>query len=381
MKITRAYQFRLYPTKEQEVLIHKTFGCTRFLYNQMLDEKKKDKTLGKYDLFKKIPEYIKNYSFLSEVDSCSLRNSVTDLMVGFDRYYKNLGGYPNYQKRGVKESYRTNCNRSSYKGKEYASIEVDLKENTIALPKLKKVKIRGYRKLEKLPGRILNATIKQIGNKYYVSVCVEEEIEIPVLSEKRAIGIDVGIKNMVVTSDGEYYENPDFLKKYERRIQGYQQELSRRKKGSKNYKKTLRKIEELYRKLKNARKKYIEEVVAKILKGKEIILAERLKVKEMLSKKNNPKSVRKSISDVSFEKILQTIEYKCKWNGKIFYQVSTYYPSSQICSECGHKDASMKDYGKREYICPVCKLNIERDYNASRNILQEGLRELKIVYN
>lgn len=324
MKITRAYQFRLYPTKEQEVLIHKTFGCTRFLYNQMLDEKKKNKTLGKYDLFKKIPEYIKNYSFLSEVDSCSLRNSITDLMVGFDRYYKNLVGYSNYQKRGVKESYRTNCNRSSYKGKEYSSIEVDLKENTITLPKLKKVKIRGYRKLEKLPGKILNATIKQVGNKYYVSVCVEEEIEIPVMSEKQAVGIDVGIKNMVVTSDGEYYKNPDFLKKYE------------------------------------------------------IILAERLKIKEMLSKENDPKRVRKSISDVSFEKILQTIEYKCKWNGKIFHQVSSYYPSSQICSECGHKDTTMKDYGKRKYICPVCKLNIERDYNASRNILQEGLRELKI---
>ena len=238
MKITKAYQFRLYPTKEQEILIHKTFGCTRFLYNQMLEEKKKDKMLSKFDLFKKIPEYIKNYPFLSEVDSCSLRNSITDLMIGFDRYYKQLGGYPNYQKRGVKESYRTNCNRSSYKGKEYASIEVDMKEKTITLPKLKKVKIRGYRKLEQLPGRILNATIKQVGYKYYVSVCVEEELEIPVMSEKRAIGIDVGVKNMVVTSDGEYYENPDFLKKYERRIKGYQQELSRRKKGSKNYNKT-----------------------------------------------------------------------------------------------------------------------------------------------
>ena len=106
MKITKAYQFRLYPTKEQEVLIHKTFGCTRFLYNQMLEEKKKDKMLSKFDLFKKIPEYIKNYPFLSEVDSCSLRNSITDLMIGFDRYYKKLGGYLNYQKRGVKESYR-----------------------------------------------------------------------------------------------------------------------------------------------------------------------------------------------------------------------------------------------------------------------------------
>ena len=155
--------------------------------------------------------------------------------------------------------------------------------------------------------------------------------------------------------------------------------LKKVKIGSKNYNKTLRKLEELYRKLKNARKKYLEEVVSKILKGKEIILVERLKVKEMLSKENNPKSVRKSISNVMFQKILQTIEYKCKWSGKTFHQISTYYPSSQICSECGYKDATMKDYGKREYICPVCKTKIERDYNASRNILQEGLRELKIA--
>ncbi|HIQ94114.1 TPA: transposase [Candidatus Ventrenecus stercoripullorum] len=138
-------------------------------------------------------------------------------------------------------------------------------------------------------------------------------------------------------------------------------------------------MEKLYRKLKNARKKYLEEVVSKILKGKEIILAERLKVRKMLSKENNPKNVRKSISNVSFQTILQTIEYKCKWSGRLFHQISTYYPSSQICSECGHKDTIMKDYRKREYICPVCKIKIERDYNASRNILQEGLRELKIA--
>ena len=128
---------------------------------------------------------------------------------------------------------------------------------------------------------------------------------------------------MVVTSDGEYYENPEFLKKYERRIKGYQQELSRRKKGSKNYNKTLRKLEKLYRKLKNARKKYLEEVVSKILKGNEIILAERLKVRKMLSKENNSKNLRKSISNVSFQKILQTIEYNCRWCGKTFHQIST----------------------------------------------------------
>ena len=379
MKITRAYQFRLYPTAEQEILIHKTFGCTRFLYNQMLDEKKKNVTLSKFDLFKKIPEYIEKYPFLSEVDSCSLRSSITDLMGGYERFLNKNGCYPKYQKRGIKKSYRTNCTRSTYKGKEYATIQVDLQGKYITLPKLKKVKIRGYRCLDKLPGKILNATIKQVGYKYYVSVCVEEEKEEVIYTEQRAIGIDIGIKHMVVTSDKTYYENPEFLKKYERRIQGYQQELSRREKGSKNYEKTLRKLEELYRKLKNARKKYLEEVVSKIMKKKEIIIAEKLKVKEMLCKDNNPKSVRKNISNVMFQKILQTLEYKCKWSSKTFHQISTYYPSSQICSECGYKDSAMKDYGIRKYECPVCGIQLERDYNASRNILEEGLRELSLV--
>ena len=142
---------------------------------------------------------------------------------------------------------------------------------------------------------------------------------------------------------------------------------------------TKRKLEELYRKLKNARKKYMEEVVSKIMKKKEIIIAEKLKVKEMLCKDNNPKSIRKNISNVMFQKILQTLEYKCKWSGKIFHQISTYYPSSQICSECGYKDSAMKDYGIRKYECPVCGIQLERDYNASRNILEEGLRELSLV--
>ena len=379
MKITRAYQFRLYPTHEQEILIRKTFGCTRFLYNQMLDEKKKNVTLSKFDLFKKIPEYMEKYPFLSEVDSCSLRSSITDMMVGYERFLNKMGGYPKYQKRGIKKSYRTNCTRSTYKGKEYATIQVDLQGKYITLPKLKKVKIRGYRSLDKLPGKIFNATIKQVGYKYYVSVCVEEEIEEVIYTEQRAIGIDIGVKHMIVTSDKTYYENPDFLKKYERRIQGYQQELSRKEKGSKNYEKTLRKLEELYRKLKNARKKYLEEVVSKIMKKKEIIITENLKVKEMLCKDNNPKSVRKNISNVMFQKILQTLEYKCKWSSKTFHQISTYYPSSQICSECGYKNLAMKDYGIRKYECPACGIQLERDYNASRNILEEGLRELSLA--
>ena len=177
MKIHRAYQFRLYPTKEQEVFIRKTFGCTRFVYNYCLDLKRNNKHLTKFDLMKELPRLKKEYPFLREVDSCSLQNAITDLMAGFRLFEKGIGSYPKFKKKGEKESFRTSFVTSSYKGIVYENIKVDLTKRVIELPKLKAVKIRGYRNLDKLPGRILNATIREVGTKFYVSVCVEEEIE------------------------------------------------------------------------------------------------------------------------------------------------------------------------------------------------------------
>ena len=255
MKIHRAYKFRLYPTKEQVVYIRKTFGCTRFVYNYCLDLKRKNKYLTKFDLIKELPKLKKEYPFLKEVDSSSLQNAVTDLMVGFDKHIKGQGGYPRFKKKGVKESFRTNFITSSYKGRVYENIKVDLKRRVIELPKLKEIKIRGYRNLERLPGRILNATIKEIGTRFYVSLCIEEELELPEKVTNKAVGIDIGVKNLVVTSNKEYYGNPRYLDKYERKIKRLQLELSRKVKGSKNYIKNKKKIEEVYRKLKNARKK------------------------------------------------------------------------------------------------------------------------------
>ena len=177
MIIHKAYKFRMYPTKTQETLIHKTFGCTRFVYNYCLDLKRNNKYLTKFDLMKELPNLKKEYLFLREVDSCSLQNAITDLMAGFGLFEKGIGSYPRFKKKGEKESFRTSFVTSSYKGIVYENIKVDLTKRVIELPKLKAVKIRGYRNLDKLPGRILNATIREVGTKFYVSVCVEEEIE------------------------------------------------------------------------------------------------------------------------------------------------------------------------------------------------------------
>ena len=374
MKILKAYQFRLYPTKEQEVFIRKTFGCTRFVYNYCLDLKRKNKYLTKFDLIKELPKLKKEYPFLREVDSMSLQNTITDLMVGFDKHIKGQGGYPRFKKKGVKESFRTSYITSSYKNSIYENIKVDLKRRVIELPKLKEVKIRGYRNLEELSGRILNATVKEVGTKFYVSLCIEEELELPERVTNKAVGIDIGVKNLVVTSNGDYYGNPRYLDKYERKIKRLQQELSRKVKGSKNYIKNKKKIEEVYRKLKNARKKTVEKIVQQVTMYHDIIITENLQVKKMLVHKNNHKKLRKEITNATFSEIIRILKYKSLWLNKIFIQISPYYASSQICSRCGNKDTVMKDLRIRGYRCSKCGLEIDRDYNAIINILNEGLK-------
>lgn len=375
MLVNKAYKFRIYPTKEQEVLINKTIGCTRLVYNIMLSKKKINNKLNKYDLIKEIPILYQEYPFLKEADSMSLRCAIIDLCNGFDKYYKKTGGYPKFKKKGNKDSYRTNLITSTYKGKVYENIKLDLKEKIITLPKLKEVKIRGYRHLKKIDGRIINVTIERLANKYYVSVCVEENIiSIQKRKEEYALGIDIGVSNIVVTSDKEYYGNPRYLEKYERKIKGLQKGLSRKVKGSKNYNKNKIKIQEVYRKLKNARKKLVEEIVSKVTRNNDIIITERLKVKGMLNKKDKgTKKLRKEIINATFSEIIRKLEYKCRWLNKIFYQVDTYYPSSQICNRCGNVDKRMKDIRKREYKCSKCNNEIERDLNASINIMYEGI--------
>ena len=214
----------------------------------------------------------------------------------------------------------------------------------------------------------------EVGTKFYVSLCIEEELELPEKVTNKAVGIDIGVKNLIVTSNKEYYGNPKYLDKYERKIKRLQLELSRKVKGSKNYIKNKKKIEEVYRKLKNARKKTVEKIVSNITQNHDIIIAENLQVKKMLVHKNNHKKLRKEITNATFSEIIRILKYKCLWLNKIFIQISPYYPSSQICSRCGNKDTVMKDLRVREYRCSKCGLEIDRDYNASINILNEGLK-------
>ncbi len=367
----KSYQFRLYPNDKQIIMIQKTFGCTRLVYNYYLEKRKKENTTC-FDTIKDLPNLYSEYPFLKEVDSCSLRCSLFDLDDAFKRYFHKQTNYPKFKgKYSSKRSYRTNYITNNYKEKRYENIRVDLKRKVIILPKLKEVKIRGYRNLETLPGRIINATISENSSgKYYASVLVEVNHIVPKIIPKTIVGIDLGIKDVVITSDGEKVKNEKIIEKYEKRIKRKQRELSRREKGSSNYYKTKRKLAILFQKLKNARKHFIHQITKKLVLENDIVVSETLKAKEMIEEKK----FSKYLTDVSLSEICRILEYKAKYYGKRYIQIDSYYPSSQECSRCGYKNEKVKDLSVRNWLCPECGSYHDRDINASMNILFEGIK-------
>ena len=372
MYMYKSYRFRLYPNDSQIIMIQKTFGCARLVYNHYLEKRKKEH-LTCFDTIKDLPNLYSEYPFLKEVDSCSLRCSLFDLEDGFKRFIKHQNNYPKFKgKYSSKRSYRTNYITSTYKGRKYENIKVDLKRKVIILPKLKEVKIRGYRDLETLPGRIINATISEYSSgKYYVSILVEVNHIVPKIIPKTTVGIDLGIKDVVITSDGEKTKNEKIIEKYEKRIKRKQRELARREKGSSNYYKTKRKLAILFQKLKNARKYFIHQITKKLVLENDIVVSETLKVKEMIEEKK----FSKSLTDVRLSEICRILEYKAKYYGKRYIQIDSYYPSSQECSRCGYKNEKVKDLSVRDWVCPECGSYHDRDINASQNILFEGIKK------
>jgi len=371
MIINKAYKFRLYPNEKQKELINKTFGCTRLVYNYYLNKKQTlykeaKNNLSCYETIKDLINLYKEYPFLKEIDSMSLRCALFDLDNAYTKFFKEKIGYPKYKRKYGKNSYRTNYIKSTYKNKIYENIILDLNKKQITLPKLKQVKIRGYRNIKEIKGRIINATITREANKYYVSVVYEQDIEINNTIPTSIVGIDLGIKDLVITSDNE-----KAIKKYEKRIKQIQKELSRKQPKSNNFYKTKQKLQRIYQKLRNARKYLIHEITSKITNEYDIIVTETLKLKNMI--KNH--HLAKSLSDASLNEIKRQLEYKSKWKGKQFYQIDTYYPSSQLCSKCGYQNKITLDLNVRNYICPNCQNELDSDYNAACNIMFEGLKK------
>ena len=375
----KAYKFRIYPNEEQRCLINKSFGCARFIYNYYLNKIIKD---GYINANACIKDYVDNlkyeYQFLTEIDSIIIRKSLFNLEDSFKRYFNKIADYPKYKSKYKRNSYNTSAIYRNYNRKKYCNIEVDLENKSIKLPKIKWISCRGYRKLEKIDGKIINATISREPNgKYYVSILYE----VPSLANyyvipKSIVGIDLGVKKLITLSDDTTYDNNKYILKYEKRIKRYQRELARKKKKSNNYYKCKKKLAVLYSKLKNARKYYTNYVTKEITDNYDIITCEKIDAKSMIQKKN----LSKKIADATFYEIIRQLQYKSKWKGKYFYQVDKYYPSTQTCSVCEHIDKKYKDLSQRIYKCCNCHNIIDRDLNASINIMFEGLK-LHMKYN
>ena len=375
MIINACYKFRLYSNKDQAVLINKTLGCARLVYNYYLDKKinlyKDNKTsLSCYDCINDLKNFKIDHPFISEIDSMSLRCSLFNLDNSYKKFFKEGAGFPKFKSYNRKNSYRTNMIISEYKGNTYYNIKLDLENHTITLPKLKKIKIRGYRNLNKIDGRIINATIsKESDGTYYVSVLVEENIILSEFRPKRIIGLDLGVKDLVITSNYEKYKNEKVIEKYEKRIKRKQKRLSKKQKGSNNYFKLKQEIARIYKKIKNARKYNTHHITKDITDNNDIIVCETLKIKNMVKNHN----LAKSLNDASLSEIIRQLGYKSKWKGKKFYQIDPFYASSQICSHCGYKNETLKNLSIREYSCPNCHYELDRDVNAAINICFEGL--------
>ena len=352
----KAYKYRIYPDAEQMQFFAKCFGCVRFVYNRMLSDRIEHYNLTGKSLNNTPAQYKSEFTWLKEVDSLALANAQMNLNTAYRNFFRNKSnGFPKFKsKKNNNFSYTTN----NQKGTVY------VENGYIKLPKLKSpVKIRQHRSFE---GVIKSCTIsKAPSGKYHISILVETEIQKLPASDMR-VGIDVGIKDFAVLSNGEAYKNPKHLRKSEKRLAKLQRDLSRKQIGSSNRNKARIKVAKLHEKIANQRMDFLHKKSTEIIRKNQAIVIEDLKVKNLMKNHN----LAKSIAEVSWSRFREMLDYKSRWYGRELIIAPPDYPSSQLCSDCGNRSSQTKDLACRVYICPECGLEIDRDYNASLNLLK-----------
>lgn len=372
----KTYEYRIYPNKEQEVLIQKHFGCTRFVYNKALSLKmeaytKDNINISKYDLINKVVEWknTEEFNWLKEVYSQALQQSIFHLDSAFTKFYREKEGYPKFKSKHA-------C-RFSYALPQ--GVKVNFQSKKVYIPKVGWTKVRIDRVFE---GKIKTCTVKQVpSGKYFISVLFEDSKEFPpklLIEKSTAVGIDLGLRTFVTLSNGSTYERMRVINKEEKQLAKLQKRLSKKVRGSKNRNKARIKVATQQEKIANIRKDYLHKVSTSIINESQIntVCLETLNISGMM--KNH--RLAKAFIDVSLHRFKQLLEYKAERLGKNILYIGQFEPSTQICSTCGYKNPKLKNLSIREWTCPQCSAVHDRDINAAINIKNIALSEHNLKY-